>query len=225
MNVTNTGAAPAPAAAPPTNPKGELGKQEFLQLLVTQLRHQDPLNPSDPQDFAAQLAQFSSLEQLVNIGGALEEQQAVQQAMIELTNASSALGVLGREIIAAGDTMRVDASGNASVSFEAQSGGTGSVQVIDAATGEVVATVDLGSVEQGRQTVDLDAAELDLPEGDYRFAVEVTDANGEDVPVTTLVTGRVDGIRYSANGPLLVCGSMQIPLSAVVEVNTIQQES
>jgi len=45
-------------------PGGELGRDAFLQLLVTQLRHQDPLNPLEARDMVAQLAQFASLEQL-----------------------------------------------------------------------------------------------------------------------------------------------------------------
>lgn len=45
-------------------PKDELGKMEFLQLLITQLKVQDPLNPMDSQEFAAQLAQFTALEQM-----------------------------------------------------------------------------------------------------------------------------------------------------------------
>ena len=48
-------------------PGGKLGKQEFLQLLTTQLRYQDPMNPMEGQDMAAQLAQFSSVEQLVEL--------------------------------------------------------------------------------------------------------------------------------------------------------------
>jgi flagellar basal-body rod modification protein FlgD len=44
-----------------------MGKDDFLNLLVTQLQHQDPLNPAESTEFTAQLAQFSSLEQLSNI--------------------------------------------------------------------------------------------------------------------------------------------------------------
>ncbi len=50
-----------------TNPSSELGKTEFLELLVTQLQNQDPMNPVDNQQFIAQLATFSSLEQLISI--------------------------------------------------------------------------------------------------------------------------------------------------------------
>lgn len=47
---------------------GELGKNDFLQLLVTQLRFQDPLKPMEDKEFVAQLAQFSALEQMQNVG-------------------------------------------------------------------------------------------------------------------------------------------------------------
>lgn len=48
--------------------KSELGKNDFLQLLVTQIRHQDPLKPMEDREFVAQLAQFSALEQMMNVG-------------------------------------------------------------------------------------------------------------------------------------------------------------
>lgn len=56
-------------------PGGALGKDEFLNLLVTQLSSQDPLNPMDSTESIAQLAQFSSLEQMQNLNGQLEAQR------------------------------------------------------------------------------------------------------------------------------------------------------
>ena len=58
------------------NTNGELGKNDFLNLLVTQLRYQDPLNPTDDKEFIAQMAQFSSLEQMQNMSNTLSNSQA-----------------------------------------------------------------------------------------------------------------------------------------------------
>jgi flagellar basal-body rod modification protein FlgD len=60
-----------------SNPGGKLGKDEFLKLLVAQMKNQDPLNPMDGQQMAAQLAQFSSVEQLVTANESLEAIRAM----------------------------------------------------------------------------------------------------------------------------------------------------
>ncbi len=67
------------AASPPdvgTTARTELGQDAFLKLLITQLQHQDPLNPLDDQAFIAQLAQFSSLEKLTEMASSLARIEA-----------------------------------------------------------------------------------------------------------------------------------------------------
>ncbi|HZW68180.1 MAG TPA: flagellar hook assembly protein FlgD [Pseudogracilibacillus sp.] len=54
------------------SPSSELGKEEFLKILMAQLQNQDPLNPLDDKDFIAQMATFSSLEQLMNMSQSID---------------------------------------------------------------------------------------------------------------------------------------------------------
>ena len=67
----------------------ELGKDDFLQLLVTQLQHQDPLAPMEDKDFISQMAQFTSLEQMKNMNNAVQVTQATSYIGKQVTWADS----------------------------------------------------------------------------------------------------------------------------------------
>ena len=71
-----TAATPPSAGGPAPQRSAELGRDEFLQLFVAQLRDQDPTSPQDGHEFVAQLAQFSSVEQLSNLSGSLAQQSS-----------------------------------------------------------------------------------------------------------------------------------------------------
>jgi flagellar basal-body rod modification protein FlgD len=71
LNATAIGTAQANA-----KPKNEMGKDDFLKLLVGQLRHQDPMNPMEDKDFMGQMAQFSQLEQMTNVASTLQNERA-----------------------------------------------------------------------------------------------------------------------------------------------------
>ena len=60
-----------------------MGKDEFVKLLVTQMTNQDPLNPMDGKDLAVQLAQFSNVEQLLNINSKLDDLIAMMKSQIQ----------------------------------------------------------------------------------------------------------------------------------------------
>jgi flagellar basal-body rod modification protein FlgD len=72
----------------------ELGKDQFFKMLIAQLKYQDPLNPMDGADFSAQLAQFTSLEQLSNISETLDAQSANYSQLVNL----EAVGMIGKEV-------------------------------------------------------------------------------------------------------------------------------
>lgn len=90
MSTTAITTTPTPTAAP-TNPLGTLGKDDFLRLLVTQLQHQDPMNPMDDKDFMGQMAQFSALEQTTNTATAVQQLEASSQV-------SQSIALIGHEL-------------------------------------------------------------------------------------------------------------------------------
>jgi flagellar basal-body rod modification protein FlgD len=75
-NVNNVPVSPTNWATSTREPNQELDRDAFLRLLITQLQHQDPLNPMDDRDFIAQMAQFSALEQMTNLNATFERTQA-----------------------------------------------------------------------------------------------------------------------------------------------------
>jgi len=84
---------PSPAPAPPPPSPNSIGlpeanKATFLKLLVSQIKHQDPLNPADSTQFLTQLAQFSELEQIINVNSTLQQ---IQQALANKAPSTDAL--------------------------------------------------------------------------------------------------------------------------------------
>jgi flagellar basal-body rod modification protein FlgD len=214
--ATGSGSASS-APATSTAAGGRMGKDEFLKLFITQMRNQDPLNPMSSEQLASQMAQFTSVEQLININTQLEQQAALNGQIIGALAGANAVGMLGRTVNAVGNQVAVpDTTG-----VTATVGGTGGTAVLKIYDegGKVVGTRELGSVGAGRQTWEVGDAARGLPPGRYRFGIEVVDGEGTPVPVQTFSRGRVEGIRHGPNGPVLVAGSVEIPVVSVVEVS------
>jgi flagellar basal-body rod modification protein FlgD len=206
--------------SPALRPQGSaaLGKEEFLTLLVAQLRNQDPLSPTNPEEMAAQLAQFSSLEQLINVNETLQAQTRSNASMAEAMNNTAAVNVLGKTVLAVGDQVDITGSGDDYITVGVEGrGGSGTLRLYDA-NGTEVGSYPVGPVGGGRQEIELgDFVEGFVP-GRYRYELTVTDGSGAPVAVQTFTRTRIDGLRYGTEGPLLVSGSLEIPLADVVEI-------
>jgi flagellar basal-body rod modification protein FlgD len=91
-SISNTPTTPISAEdLPKKTDNGSLGKDQFLKLFVAQLQHQDPMNPMNDSEFMAQMASFSTLEQVSNLAAANEQMAASMTS-------NSAVGLIGRTV-------------------------------------------------------------------------------------------------------------------------------
>lgn len=198
-----------------------MGKDDFLKLLVTQLQNQDPLNPSDPTEFTAQLAQFSSLEQLFAVNDSLTQMASSKGDMERL----SALSLLGREVTAGGGTFRLGKEGTTLGYRLEASAQEVTVHVLDSA-GRAVASIPAKETGAGEHFFPWDGknqyGEAVNP-GEYSLVVTATAGKNsagkeEVVPASALVRGTVTGVDLSSSGSVLVSTAGEFQLKDVVRV-------
>lgn len=140
------------ASQPKTTVKNEMDKDAFLQLLVTQLRYQDPLEPQDNSEFVAEMAQFSSLEQMNNMSDALSEISNLVTNIDTSVLVGQLSGMIGKGVDWTETTEYADEEGNPQTKTEALSGVITGVTVADGTTRVIV--------ESNGQTYQVDIANI-----------------------------------------------------------------
>ena len=194
-----------------------LGKDDFLNLLVTQLQHQDPLSPMDSAEFTSQLAQFSSLEQMSNVNTNLEVLQLYQASI----NNSQAVGFIGKTIKALGSSIGVTDGVADQIHFELAENASSVIAHIYDSHKNLVKTIQPGGLNAGAQGVEWDATDNDgnkVPDGTYTFEVIATDTDANQVSATTLITASVSGVSFKDGTTYLLAGNQEIPIGSVFEV-------
>ena len=188
---------------------------EFLNLLITQLQHQDPLSPMSTSEFTSQIVQFAAVEQTIATNTNLELLIGLHRA----SQAASAIDYLGKRIEADGDTTPlVDgyAEWNYALAEQAQT----VTLTITADNGTVVYDRP-GANDLGAHRLVWDGTDTNgdpLPEGDYTLRVTARGADGAVVAATTTVVGTVSGIQTSGDELLLFVARTGIPLGKVIAI-------
>ncbi len=189
-----------------------LGQHDFLRMLIAQLENQDPLNPQDSTEFTAQLATFSSLEQLI----AMREGIEALAARPENGGALAATSLIGKYVVAETSQFEWSPGSLPSLAIELGSHSDDTRVVIREQGGRTVATLDLGALSQGRHTVLWDGIDqgtgLPAEAGIYQFEVV-----GDSLSARTLVEGRVTGSTLG-DSPVLMMGDVVVPIGKILEV-------
>ncbi|KAA6179890.1 flagellar hook assembly protein FlgD [Pseudomonas marginalis] len=200
-----------------------LGKDAFLQLLVTQLKNQNPLSPQDNGAFVAQLAQFSSLEGI----NTLNDSVNTITGNYKSSQALQASSLVGRSVIIETGKAMVDTSKSFTGSVAVGSSvGNVTVKVTDK-DGKLVKTIELGAQSAGKSDFIWDGkneAGEKLASGTYTFAASTKNDAGDSVALKTSLPATVTSVTLSQTGGemlLNLSGGMgSIKLSQIQTIGT-----
>jgi flagellar basal-body rod modification protein FlgD len=221
--ITAAGSSSAKSAASQTS----LDKtfNDFLLLLTTQLKNQDPLDPQDASEFTSQLAQMSGVQEQVNTNANLEK-------LISLVNGSQLSNVvsyIGRAVEASGNQSSLISNGDAQGALfaydlpkEAQ---TATITITNA-TGNVVYSGN-APLTSGRNEVVWDGSNSftgqKMPNGVYKFNIIAKDSAGESIKATTYTTGIVTSVDTKDGKVSLALGGINVKLEDVTAIRTAQE--
>lgn len=176
---------------------GDLGKEDFLTLLVAQLQNQDPMNPEDATEFTAQLAQFSSLEQLFNINESMEDLASAQQQ----SDRFSTMDLIGKTVSYQDGDFTMDDEGSASVGYELDGLAASVTLFIKDASGTTVATLHPTDLTEGSHFIEWNGMNTDgehVPAGDYKIVLQGSAGVGEQsIAISPLVQSEVTGVEFN----------------------------
>lgn len=203
-------------------PSQDVGEQEFLTLLMTQLSNQDPLNPMESQQFVEQVASMNQVQQLMDANDRLD---ALMMGITSLNN-QSAVGLVGQEVIARGDTFTHGAEQGHDLQFELAGEAAEVTVTVLGSDGKPVWTDISTEVAAGEGTIHWDGKidGADAPEGDYTFVVTATDADGNSFEGTTYISGTVDELRFDSGVPVLMVGAEEVTLDEILRVLGLDEE-
>ncbi len=206
------------SSGPPTEaPSRDLGSEDFLNLLMTQLGNQDPLNPMETDQFMDQITAMNSLQQQMNTNDLLGQLVFATGSL----NNQAAVNLVGQEVVAAGDTLPHESGASEELIFSLEGEAAEATINVTNSSGDIVRVIERADLQAGEQSVTWDGRDSEgnvLPDGEYSFAVAALDADGEGVTSSTYIRGIVDELRFDSGSPVLVINGQQVALPNILRV-------
>jgi flagellar basal-body rod modification protein FlgD len=197
-----------------TTANKDLGKNEFLNLLVAQLNNQNPLEPQSNGEFIAQLAQFSQVEGIEKLNSSMGSLLSGYQS----SQALQASSLVGRKVIIPTDKAVVDTSESFKASMVLPASSSNVYVNVYNNAGSVVSRINMGEQAAGNVSFiwdGKDASGNQLPPGTYKFEAQAT-YEGETKALYTMLPANVDSVVLGGSELMLnLAGLGSVPLSQV----------
>jgi flagellar basal-body rod modification protein FlgD len=196
----------------------KLDKDAFMKIMLIQMKNQDPTNPLKSHEMAAQLAQFTQLEQLQNINTNLDE----LKAQAKPAESFQSLNLLGKMV--AGDSSkiaRVKGDKNHDISYELPSFAKTVKVTISNEVGDVVRTTTLNNMNQGPHNWvwnGKDDKDMTMPSGNYKVTLEALSSSDKKIGIKTDFDGVISGVTFTSQGPILKVGNQSVRLQDIRQI-------
>jgi flagellar basal-body rod modification protein FlgD len=200
---------------------GKLDMNAFLTMFLTQLRYQDPTNPLESYELAAQLAQFSSVEKLTEVNSNMVK---LQSYLMSLNNAQM-VQMVGKHVVGQAQTLKVESGKSTSADYQLDVPARVGVKIYDESN-TLVRTINVGSQAAGKYQVDWDGyndAGKKVSDGLYTFNLEAVDGNGNQLGIPATVSGLVYSFRLEQGTAYLILNGpdgIKLPAGNVIEVTS-----
>jgi flagellar basal-body rod modification protein FlgD len=214
MQTVNT-----PATA--TTSKSTLGKDDFLKLLTEQLQYQDPMNPLSGADFASQLAQFSSVEQLTNINTNLTNSLALNQSLSQAIGNSMSASLIGKDVRVTNSTIDYSGSGAVKFGYTLPSAADSVSVEVQNSSGNTVRTINTSGTSSGDNALSWDGKDDNgnlVSAGNYSVKVVAKDAAGNPIVASPYTFGTISAVRFKNDGAFFVVDGTEVSVANVIEV-------
>ncbi len=200
----------------PTSKNNTLNQADFLNIFVTQLKYQDPLQPLDNSQMASQMAQFSMVQSLNSMTESMKNMESSQAAVNNLQAAS----LVGKKVEVKGSTLSLSQGTASEGSYQLDKPGKVTIKIMDE-KGSLVRVIESGVTDTQKQKFVWDGKNQQgatLPDGQYSFQVSAVDAQGTAIGVNTTMVGKVDGVSLDQGTAYLQIGSNKVLLSEIIAI-------
>lgn len=198
-----------------------MGKDDFLKMMIAQLKNQDPMNPMDGTQYASQLAQFSSLEQLSNLNSTMTQSLAGNSQLTQSINNMMVSNLIGKDTKLTGSDIQVNGQTKIDLGYNLpMQASSVEVDIYDS-NGGLVKTINNSSLSKGDSKLSWDLTDNSgskVPNSNYTFKVTATDANGNDITTTQYKYGIIDGVKFNSSGTVLLIDGAEYNISEVSEI-------
>jgi flagellar basal-body rod modification protein FlgD len=201
---------------------GGMTENDFLKLLVAQMQNQDPTNPMDSTQYASQLAQFSSLEQLQNLNTSMTQSLNANYALSQSITNSLASNLIGK-YVTLGSTIQNNGQGSAEIGYNLPANAKSAEIDIYDSNNNLVKTISSVSLNQGEHKLSWNFTDNNgnsLPSGSYTIKMQATSLTGLSLSANAYAAGDVSAIKFGSSGTTLVVDNAEYQLSDVSEILT-----